>query len=338
MSETDPTIPTPRTRSERELLAYLSAQADDEGCSVQTKQAISEATSLSRSTLAVAVAGLREIGLLVVETSPGRAPNVYCVQPSDPTIQPSDSNRPIPESYRPIEPSEPSDSGSVDAPAREPAPATPERGGSPPTPYVPPAATGSEEPSRDARALEPSDGQPSDEPIGRLAVRTALDSARAAGRSIEPALRARIGHAAQALAKDETVETILAAARRLGEGGFSDLYTAVRAVDRGAAPPAPVADPIPEGARLAPVVALVRATWPRAVVDLAVWERELAKIPASYLVEGVREIARSGAEFAPTWGQVYRSAWRIGVDATERRRSAEERAAIRERVRAIEES
>jgi hypothetical protein len=169
-----------------------------------------------------------------------------------------------------------------------------------------------------------------------------MEAARSAGHSIEPALRARIGNAAQQLAKDETVETILAAARRLGEGGFTDLYTAVRAVERGAPRPPTVFSPVPiPGAsvsKLANVFRALRSTWPRIVIDVPFWEEKLEKIPERFLLAAVDRLAKEGGEFAPHWGQVYKTAWRIGVDETERRRSAEERADLRARVRAIEES
>lgn len=316
------------SRSQDAVLTALDELAVD-GLARCTLGELCAATGLGETAARGALRALEAADAIeVVTRSSGRSPNVYLVNPSEPLAPTLRQPLANPSAEPLANPSDP----------RAP---TSDRGGSPPTPSL--GGSGPRDPegsTREPLASEPlaSEGfgsQPLG--IGQQAVRAAMDAAKAAGRSIEPALRARIGNAAQQLAKDESVERILAGARRLGEGGFADLYTAVRAVERGAPPPVAAPEPIASGSKLADVFRLVRATWPRAQIDVAVWEAELERIPAVYVLAAIREIARAGADFAPNWGQVYKAAYRIGVDETERRRSATERARLRGIVTAIEE-
>lgn len=333
----EPTIPPPRLTAR--ALAVLKVIEDAGGEIEASYDLFAARAQLARSTAQLAVADLRSAGAITVEERPGKATRytVGTLPTSEVGTLPT-----LPTRY----PTDPTDQPSVDAPAPAHAAAT-RPGGSPPLTPIP-AESGTPIPGEASRVGEPAPaheepgtvGTP--RPIGSLAVAEAMQAAKAAGISIEPALRARIGNAAQQLAKDETVETILAAARRLGEGGFTDLYTAVRAVERGAPPPTVFSPaPVPGAgvSKLADVFRALRSTWPRIVIDVPFWEEKLEKIPERFLLAAVDRLAKDeGGEFPPHWGQVYKTAWRIGVDETERRRSAAERADLRARVRAIEES
>lgn len=286
---------------------------------------IAEACGLARSTAQLAVSDLIAAGLIEAGPSVPRHGTLY--------RRTAVSYRTVPTPYRPTPtdavPTVPTDD-SVDAPARA-TPAGMAGAQTPlPTPIEPSAATRTELSPASAGAHEALVPSTEDTvPIGRLAVAAAVEAAAKSGRSVEGALKGRIGSAAQRLAGDGTdVATILAGARRLGEGGFADLYTAVRAVrdsvpDRTSAVPdrasaVRTAELMPTGEtamispRIQAVIRLVRGTWPRAQIDAELWEEKLGKVQERFLLAAVDRIARSGAEFAPHWGQVYAKAREVG--------------------------
>lgn len=307
----DDTNPTPLPDRARRLLEQIEAAGGEWTASYAV---IATVCDLARSTAQLAAADLIASGLVTGARTPAgtlyrRTDQVY---------------RPVPASCTDAVPTY-TDPLSIDAPARV-TPAHDAPAQNPlPTPMEPPTATRTEGPLASAPTREvgiPTPVPSTDaRPLGNLAVAEAMDAARAAGRSIEPALRARIGNAAQRLAQDEDVDVILAAARRLGEGGFDDLYTAVRAVkaDR------PMPDrPAPRYPRPAPggvnekmgrVLERVYGTWPRAQLAPALWEEKLGRIQERFLVAAVDAIAEEGGDFAPTWGKVLQFARRIGEPA-----------------------
>lgn len=309
------------------VLALLTAEADPDGCvSTLTRSLIAERLGIADGTAGLALRRLEAAGELRRQPSAGRAPTVYCL-----TVQPGDSTRRQPGDNPAIQPGDP---------ATQPGESTP-----PVSRAHPPETTSSigasgnrsgrapaQEPTRRPGDPATQPGDPAT-PIGQFAVRTALEAAAAAGRSIEPALRARIGHAAQALAKDESVERILAGAQRLGEGGFNDLYTAVRAVERNAPPiAARLEEPLPDD-KIGRLIAFVRGTWPRAVIDRAMWESELNRMPEEFLIEAVRLIAREGGDWPPTWGKVWSVARPIAETTIRSRQLERARLAEKERIR-----
>lgn len=338
--------------SEALLLEYLREHADADGCAGYTKAELATALGLARSTLALSVSGLRALELLSVHQSAGARSNIYCVTPSDS----AQSDRPITVRLdRPIGPSDSAGSPGVDAPLRERAAATRPPVVVPPTPLVTSYGNLTDDPSRDApapaRALEPSDAEPSDVvPIGRLACAAAAEAATAAGRKLEGSVMGRLGRAAQALAAEHDAGAILAAARRIGEGAGDDLYTALRAVERGAALPRSVRaeqsdhayadlqrraefsrqgrDPLWLG-RLKPgeiveAEALYVGTYgERRRFDAELWARELHDFPIGAILYGIRAMAKASPH-PPTWGEVAAAAGQTLEH--ERRKRANERA------------
>lgn len=312
------------------MLAYLREHADRDGCCPSPRAAIAQALAVSGSTVQLAIAGLEEAGLIHID---GRRPgvaNAYCLTPGTSTDPPETSTD------TPTDRPTPTLTDSSRAP-------TSGRGGSPPTPS--PVVSGSPDPEGTARDFDRSTDTSTDRPtsvevvpLGVAASAAVVDAARAAGR--EPVANlGRVGKAAKDLeASGVDVATILAAAARMGAAGTTDLRTAVDAIEQGRAMPASAVERPAEGSRLAAVFRALRSTWPRIVIDAPFWEEKLEKIPERFLLAAVDRLAKEGGEFPPHWGQVYKTAWRIGVDDTERRRSAEERADLRARVRAIEES
>lgn len=280
-------------------------EAGDGTCDLSAADLMTRLGIRSERTVTTARAALREAGLIeLLEDAPGRRPR-YRVHPRNtPAIEPPQSTPATPA----IAP--PQSVLSRCAPARE---HTPERtvaveGGEE-------EVEGTEPPQSATPAIggTPAIGVAGVESVGRLAVAAAMESAAEAGQAPPSAgVRGRIGQTANALAATEVdVPTIIAAARRVGAGGFADLRTAVEAVKAGRSMPA-AAPVVEEGARTAPVIRLILATWPRAQIDAAIWEEKLGRIQERFLLLAVDEIARRGEAFSPTWGQVWKVAHEIG--------------------------
>jgi hypothetical protein len=336
--------------SEALLLEYLREHADPDGCAVYTKAELETALGLARSTLALAVNGLRELGELTVDQSAGARANAYCVTPSDDRpIGPSDTVRFGPSDDRPT----PSDSLSSDAPPHASAQPRRARAAPPPTPMVPPTATGVSDslaqPPAPTREAEPSDAD-HPIPIGQLAVAAAAEAAKLAGRELDAAVRGRLGRAAQKVAGEHSIDEVLDAARRIGEGAGDDLYTALRAVQRGAPMPTTVRgdtdaryadlqrraeasrqgrDPLWLG-RLKPgeiveAEALYVGTYgERRRFDGELWARELASFPIGAILWGIRAMAKASPH-PPTWGEVAAAA---GPTLEHERRKRQNRLAL----------
>ncbi len=337
MDETSKDAPRRLKASEALVLEYLREHADEAGCAAYTKAELEAALGLARSTLAVAVGGLRELGVLSVDQSAGKRSNVYCVQPSDSAAQPSDSTVQPSDPNRPIVPSDSDRLRSDDAPPPASAAATRAGVEVPPTPLDVSAATRSGDPlahvPAPAREGQPSDAQPSDSatvPIGRLAVAAAADAARASGRVLDRGVAGRLGRAAQNLAGEHDVADILGAARRIGEGAGDDLYTAIRAVERSAPLPRSVRsehdadryadlqrraeasrqarDPLHLGRLKAGEIVEAEALYvgtygERRRFDPELWARELRDYPIGAILWGIRAMAKASPH-PPTWGEV----------------------------------
>jgi hypothetical protein len=320
--------------SEALLLEYLREHADPDGCAVYTKAELETALGLARSTLALAVNGLRELGELTVDQSAGARANAYCVTPSDDRpIGPSDTVRFGPSDDRPT----PSDSLSSDAPPHASAQPRRARAAPPPTPMVPPTATGVSDslaqPPAPTREAEPSDAD-HPIPIGQLAVAAAAEAAKLAGRELDAAVRGRLGRAAQKVAGEHSIDEVLDAARRIGEGAGDDLYTDLQ---RRADASRQGRDPLRLG-RLKPgeiveAEALYVGTYgERRRFDGELWARELASFPIGAILWGIRAMAKASPH-PPTWGEVAAAA---GPTLEHERRKRQNRLAVQREDERIE--
>lgn len=333
MSTTDPSNPVPLNESAERLLEQIEANGGEWTASYAV---IATVCDLARSTAQVAARELVAAGYATAERTP--TGTVYrCTD---------QLYRRVPMACTDAVPMGCTDeAGSVqqDAPTHAPrahdAPAQ-----SPlPTPIEPSTATRTDGPLASAPAPEagipieagiPTVTVPT--PIGQLAVRAAMEAAREASATVPADVRPRIGHAAQRLAEDEDVETILEAARRLGAGGFTDLYTAVRAVKADRPMPRAVrtAQPAVRTAdgKMGRVLARLYGTWPRAQIAEELWEEKLGKVQERFLIGAIDAIAEEGGDFAPTWGKVMQFARRIGEPTMLAERQARRHAAEQERL------
>jgi hypothetical protein len=313
--------PRPLKASEALLLEYLREHADADGCARYGRAALATALGLAPSTAQLAIRGLRELGLLGITKAPDGGANIYCVLTDADRLTVTDADR----LNRPMV----TDPVPIDAPEGAGAAATRPLVEAPPTPLTASDGNLTDDPSRDAPApAREADRSPT--PIGQLAVAACVDAARAAGRKVEGPILGRLGRAAQAVAAEHDVATILDAARRIGEGAGVDLYTALRAVQRSAPMPAAVRiadadaryadlkaraelsrdgrDPLHLG-RLKPgeiveAEALYVGTYgERRRFDAELWARELATLPIGAILYGIREMAKASPH-PPTWGEV----------------------------------
>lgn len=328
----DPSNPTPLPARALCLLERIDAEGGEWLASFTD---IAEACGIARSTAQLAVRDLIEAGLVAV--TPGTAGNGSRYARTDHTDRvPTPRTDPVPTGYTDRVPTVSSDAHEgaptppheqAHAPAQNPLPTPLERQTATDL-AVPPCAPASAHAHEERVPTEPV---PTDAvPIGRLAVAAAIEAATAGGRTVDAALRGRIGATAQALAATEDSTTIIAAARRLGAGGHADLRTAVAAVKE-ERPPGSAVRTAPDAIRTAldasapkfsdlpriqATVALVLKTWPRAQIDVPTWEAELRLFREDELLDSVRELARAGSEWGPTWGQVYK----VAKPLAERRR------------------
>lgn len=321
MSSTDPSNPAPRLKaSEAAVLQYLRDHGDEDGCCPRPRTQIASDLAIATSTVQLAIKALIAAGHVEAQVNRGGGvPNAYCVlsAPTDPLtddrpMTDRSIDRPIAESVTPLV--------REHAPPRSLPLPTPSHGVS--GNLIP---EGTERPTDNDRPISESVGP---ESVGRLIPALVADAARAAGRPVVAHL-GRVGKAALDLAAaGEDVLTLRRAAIRVGVAGTADLRTAVEAVKEGRVLPGGAGTPPAEDARTASCIRMILGTWPRAQIDAALWEEELGRVQERFLLAAVRAIAKSGAEFPPTWGQVYATARRvgepiIGAERSERARQAE---------------
>jgi hypothetical protein len=359
--------PRPLKPSEALVLEYLREHAAPDGCARYGRAAIAGALGLAGSTAQTAIAGLRELGLLGITKATDGGSNIYCVEVTDLLTDADRSGDRLGDRSEVTDGDRLGDrlgdrSVPVDAPPHASAQPRRARAAPPPTPMDGSTATGCSDPLASASAQPPAptrEAEVTDSvPIGELAGAAAAEAAKLAGRELDPAVRGRLGRAAQKVAGEHSVAEVLDAARRIGEGAGDDLYTALRAVQRGAPMPPTVRadadaryadlqrraelsregrDPLWLG-RLKPgeiveAEALYVGTYgERRRFDAELWARELGSFPIGAILWGIRAMAKASPH-PPTWGEVAAAA---GPTLEHERRKRQNRLAVQREDERIE--